>query len=65
MDMDATWWLLGVGLALFLTALAGDLARRRAPLAWHSHLPWNAVIFVGLAGMLFGLVHLVGLFKLG
>ena len=65
MDLDTTWWLLGVGLALFAGALTGDLARRRTPLAWHAHLPWNALIFVGLAIMLFAAVHIFGLFRLG
>ena len=65
MDLTATLWLLGAGFAVSLAALAGDWLRRRAPLAWHAHLPWNAVIFVGLAGVLFGAAHLFGLFKLG
>ena len=49
MDMDTTWWLLGTGAALVLAALLGDRARRVAPLAWHAHLPWNAIVFAGLA----------------
>lgn len=61
MDRQATFWLLAAGLALALTGLVGDRARRRAPLAWHAHLPWNGATFVGLALMLFGLVHLGGL----
>ena len=64
-DMGATWWLLGVGAVLMAAGLVGDWARRRAPLAWHAHLPWNAVVFVGLAAMLFGGVHIFGLLKLG
>jgi hypothetical protein len=65
MDRQATYWLIAAGLALALAGLAGDAARRRAPLAWHAHLPWNAAIFVGLALMLFSLVHLAGLARLG
>ncbi|KAB7646462.1 hypothetical protein [Polymorphobacter fuscus] len=63
MDFETTLWLLGAGLVLALVALAGDWARRRQPLAWHAHLPWNAIIFIGLAVVLFGGVHLVGLLK--
>ncbi len=65
MDMVATWWLLGAGLGLALLALVGDWARKRAPLAWHAHLPWNAAIFVGLASALFGVVHLLTLVRAG
>ena len=63
MDMDTTWWLLGTGAALVLAAVLGDRARRAAPLAWHAHLPWNAIVFAGLAAMLFAGVHLLGLLK--
>lgn len=65
MDLDATVWLLGIGGALFVLALIGDWARRRAPLAWHAHLPWNALVFAGLAALLFGGIHLLGLLKAG
>ena len=61
MDRQATYRLIATGLALALAGLAGDRARRRAPLAWHAHLPSNAAICVGMALMLFGLVHLLGL----
>lgn len=63
MDMATTWWLFGFGLGLALLALVGDWARKRAPLAWHAHLPWNAAIFVGLASALFGAVHLLTLVR--
>lgn len=65
MDMVATWWLFGAGLGLALLALVGDWARKRSPLAWHAHLPWNAAIFVGLASALFGAVHLLTLVRSG
>ena len=65
MDFAATWWLLRIGAGLFAVALAGDWARRRAPLAWHAHMPWNAMVFAGLAALLFGGVHLLGLLKAG
>ena len=65
MDSIVTYWLLGAGLALTLAGLGGDRARRRAPLAWHAHAPWNGAIFVGMAVMLFSLVHLTGLARSG
>jgi hypothetical protein len=65
MDSVATWWLVGTGLGLAAVALVGDWARKRAPLAWHAHLPWNALIFVGLAVALFGIVHLLTLLRVG
>lgn len=65
MDIVATWWLVGTGLGLAALALVGDWARKRSPLAWHAHLPWNAAIFVGLATALFGVVHLLTLLRVG
>ena len=65
MDMATTLWLFGTGLGMAVAALIGDRARRRSPLAWHAHLPWNAVIFVGLALALFGCVHILGLYRAG
>jgi hypothetical protein len=65
MDMIATAWLVGGGVAMAALALLGDWARKRKPLAWHAHLPWNAVIFVGLASALFGTVHLLSLLRAG
>ena len=65
MELATTWWLFGIGLGLAMLALAGDWARKRAPLAWHAHLPWNAVIFIGLASALFGAVHLLSLVRAG
>jgi hypothetical protein len=63
MELDATLWLVAGGLGLAAAAILGDRARRRAPLAWHAHLPWNALAFAGLALALFGLVHVVGLLR--
>jgi hypothetical protein len=63
MEMQPTLWLLGTGLVMVLFGVGGDIARRRAPLAWHAHLPWNAAIFVGLALGLFCTVHLLGLIR--
>lgn len=63
MELEPTLWLVAAGLALAAAAIAGDRARRRAPLAWHAHLPWNALAFAGLALALFGLVHVTGLLR--
>lgn len=57
--------LLGGGLLLAVLAILGDRARQRSPLAWHSHVPWNGAIFVGLAAALFAAVHLVTMMKGG
>ncbi|MBU6164665.1 MAG: hypothetical protein KGQ52_00885 [Alphaproteobacteria bacterium] len=63
--MDAHTTLIGLALGLALAALAaaGDWARRRAPLAWHAHLPWNGLAFVGVATALFAAVHLFTLLR--
>lgn len=65
MDVETTYWLVGGGLGLVIAASLGDRARRRAPLAWHAHLPWHAMIFVGGALALFATVHLMTLLRGG
>lgn len=65
MDVQTTWILLAAGLALALAGALGGVMRTRAPLAWHAHLPWNGVAFVGVAGVLFAAVHLFTLFRAG
>ncbi|OYU16497.1 MAG: hypothetical protein CFE37_00400 [Alphaproteobacteria bacterium PA4] len=65
MDTAPTLALLATGLSLVLLAIVGDRARRRAPLAWHAHLPWNALAFLGVAALLLGAVHLLTLVKAG
>ena len=65
MDSQNTIALLAGGLMLTLAASLGDLARRRAPLAWHAYLPWHAMIFAGIAAALFTAVHLYGLARAG
>jgi len=65
MDADTTFAGLAIGLALAVLGAAGDWARRRAPLAWHAHLPWNGLAFAGIATALFAAVHLVTLAKAG
>ncbi|OYZ14618.1 MAG: hypothetical protein B7Y35_12970 [Sphingomonadales bacterium 28-64-96] len=63
MDVQTTWMLLAAGLALAVTGAVGGVARIRAPLAWHAHLPWNGIAFAGVAGVLFAAVHLFTLFR--
>jgi hypothetical protein len=65
MDVQTTWMLLAAGLALAVTGALGGVARTRAPLAWHAHLPWNGIAFAGVAGVLFAAVHLFTLFRAG
>lgn len=63
MDSQTTIWLLAAGLVVTLAASLGDLARRRAPLAWHAYLPWHALIFAGGTAVLLAAVHLVTLVR--
>lgn len=65
MDAAPTLAAITTGLSLIVIAILGDRARRRAPLAWHAHLPWNALAFLGVAAMLMGAVHLLTLVKSG
>jgi hypothetical protein len=63
MDAETTWILLAAGAAVAVIGALGGVARTRAPLAWHAHLPWNGIAFAGVAGMLFAAVHLFTLFR--
>jgi hypothetical protein len=63
MDQETTFALLATGVALALAGALGGVARTRAPLAWHAHLPWNGIAFAGVAGVLFAAVHLYTLFR--
>lgn len=63
MDADTTLIGLVIGLVLAALGAAGDWVRRRAPLAWHAHLPWNGLAFVGMATALFAAVHLFNLVR--
>jgi hypothetical protein len=65
MDVETTWWLLGIGLALAAAGALGGVMRARAPLAWHAHLPWNGLAFAGVASALLAAVHLVTLLRAG
>ena len=65
MDVETTWWLLGIGLAMAAGGALGGVLRARAPLAWHAHLPWNGLAFAGVASALLAAVHLVSLLRAG
>jgi hypothetical protein len=65
MDAQTTWFLLATGAAVTVAGALGGVARTRAPLAWHAHLPWNGIAFAGVAGVLFAAVHLFTLFRTG
>jgi hypothetical protein len=58
MDLETTIALLVASLCLAAAGVAGDVARRRAPLAWHALLPWNAAVFIGLTLALLTAAHL-------
>lgn len=63
MDSQNTIALLVAGILLIVAASLGDLARRRAPLAWHAYIPWHALLFVGMTMVLLLAVHLFTLLK--
>lgn len=65
MDEATTLILLAAGVMVMLGGALGGAARRRAPLAWHAHLPWNGLAFAGAAGVLFAAVHLFTLVRAG
>ena len=65
MDQETTLFLLAAGAVVTVSGALGGVARTRAPLAWHAHLPWNGIAFVGVAGVLFAAVHLFTLFRAG
>lgn len=63
MNRDITIMLLVAALLLAALGWMGDHARRRAPLAWHAHLPWNAATFIGLTLAILAAGHLVSLWR--
>ena len=65
MDLETTLLMLAAGVAAALAGALGGMLRRRAPLAWHAHLPWNGFAFAGVAGVLFAAVHLFTLIRAG
>jgi len=58
-DRETTLLIFAVSLVLTVAAIIGDRARRHAPLAAHALMPWHALLFVGLTGMIFMGVHLL------
>lgn len=65
MESQITIAALAVGILLVVGASLGDAARRRSPLAWHAHVPWHALTFVGMAVALFAIIHLVSIARAG
>ncbi|MFZ4381087.1 MAG: hypothetical protein ACOYO0_03865 [Sandarakinorhabdus sp.] len=63
MDADTTWTLLAAGLLMAGVGAIGGVARARAPLAWHAHIPWNGLAFGGVACALVAAAHLFTLLK--
>lgn len=61
MSLSTTFLLFCVGLSLVAAGGLGDRLRRRAPLAWHAHLPWNGLSFLGATAALIAAVHMVNL----
>jgi len=60
-SQETTIALLVAALLLSAAGWLGDHARRRAPLAWHAHLPWNAATFTGFTLAILLIAHLVAL----
>lgn len=65
MDEQSTILALVAAVLLTLLAVVGEAAKRRAPLAWYSYLPWRPLSFVGVAVALFALIHLLSLLRDG
>ncbi|GGI71893.1 hypothetical protein GCM10007973_06110 [Polymorphobacter multimanifer] len=63
MNREITITLLITALLLAAAGWLGDHARRRAPLAWHAHLPWNAATFIGLTLAILSAGHLLTLLR--
>lgn len=59
MDRETSLLIFAVALVMTVAAMLGDRARRRSPLAGHALVPWHALLFVGLTGMIFMGVHLL------
>lgn len=65
MDRETTLIWLCIGLACAVAGGLGGVARRRAPLAWHAHVPWDGIAFAGVTVALFAAVHLNTVLRLG
>ena len=61
LDRATTLVIFGIAAALALVARWGDSRRRRDPHGALALLPWHALMFVALVGMLFMGVHLLTL----
>ena len=61
LDRETTIALFAVAAVLMLLARWGDARRRRAPQGGLALLPWHALMFMSLVGMLFLGVHLLSL----
>jgi hypothetical protein len=59
LDRDTTLALFAVAAGLALLARWGDARRRRLPHGTLALLPWHALMFLALVGMLFLGVHLL------
>ena len=57
MESSTTLGIFVAGAALTLVAVWGDHARRRQPDAPLALLPWHALLFLGVALMLFMAAH--------
>jgi hypothetical protein len=62
LDRDTTLALFAVAALLALLARWGDARRRRDPHGRLALLPWHALMFVSLVGLLFLGVHLLSFF---
>lgn len=63
MDAQTTLAVLVAGLALTAVGAVGGMLRARAPLAWHAHIPWNGLVFGGVATALLAAAHLFSLLR--
>lgn len=63
MDVETTLAVLTAGLAFTLVGAVGGIARARAPLAWHAHIPWNGLAFGGVASAFVAAAHLFSLMR--
>ncbi len=57
MDSSTTLAVFAIGMSVTLVAAWGDHKRRRKPDAPLALLPWHALLFVGVAVMLFMAAH--------
>ncbi len=63
MDSSTTFVMFAVGVGMTLVAAWGDHVRRRKPDAPLALLPWHALLFAGVAVMLFMVAHALTLVR--